>query len=357
MQKLLGDDYKFIATAPMEEGRVKLGWGISEHYSYELRVYDSEDIYNECMKLGIESDVVIIGAAPDVFIKERLKQNKLTFRYSERFFKNGVWRLINPRLMGSMLKHHTKYRNKNLYMLCASAYTARDVSLIGAYPNKTYKWGYFPEIKKYDIEKLCENKNNEPVSLLWCGRFIDLKHPEKAVQVVNRLKQNGYKCSLGFIGDGPLKENMQNMVRQLGLNDRIRFLGSMPPDKVRGYMENADIFLFTSDRREGWGAVLNESMNSGCAVVASEAIGSVPFIIRHGENGFIYKDKDINDLYNKVEILIKDAELRKKLCANAVQTMFDLWSPKVAAQRLVEFSNGLLNGEIIRFTDGPCSKA
>ena len=61
--------------------------------------------------------------------------------------------------------------------------------------------------------------------------------------------------------------------------------------------------------------------------------------------------------YNKVEILVKDADLRKKLGANAVQTIEELWSPKVAAQRLVKFCNGLLNEEIIRFKDGPCSKA
>lgn len=51
----------------------------------------------------------------------------------------------------------------------------------------------------------------------------------------------------------------------------------MKASEVRSYMEKADIYLFTSDFNEGWGAVLNESMNSGCAVVASHAIGSVPF--------------------------------------------------------------------------------
>ena len=49
-------------------------------------------------------------------------------------------------------------------------------------------------------------------------------------------------------------------------------------------MEKSEIFLFTSDKGEGWGAVLNESMNSACAVVASHAIGSVPFLLKDGEN-------------------------------------------------------------------------
>ncbi len=357
MDKLLGADYKFVATEPMENERVKLGWGLSEHYPFELRSYENESIYNFCLKLGLDSDAVIIGSAPDIFIKERLKQNKLTFRYSERFFKQGTWRLINPRLMRAMLMNHTRYRNKNLYMLCASAYTARDASIIGAYPNKAYKWGYFTEVKKYELEDLFAKKNSETIKILWCGRFLKWKHPEKAVIVVKRLKENGYNCTLDFIGDGPIWDGIRTMVSSLGLNDRISFLGSMPPGKVRGYMEKANIFLFTSDRQEGWGAVLNESMNSGCAVVASQAIGSVPFLVKCGENGFIYKDNDINNLYNKVEILVKDSKLAEKLGRNAVRTMEGIWSPKVAAERLVQFCGGLLKDEIIDFADGPCSKA
>jgi len=357
MYKLLGDDYKFVATEPMEKERVNLGWELIDHFQYEIRSYENEKVHNYCLRLGLESHVVITGSAPDLFIKERLKQNKLTFRYSERFFKKGAWRLVNPRLFWAVVMNHTRYRNKNLYMLCASAYTARDASIIGAYPNKTYKWGYFTEIKKYDLDKLFENKNIESVNILWCGRFLKWKHPEKAIMVMKYLKENGYNCTLNFIGDGPIKDEISTMVSNLGLDESIAFLGSMPPSKVREYMEKANIFLFTSDRQEGWGAVLNESMNSGCAVVASRAIGSVPYLINHGENGFMYKDDDINDLYNKVEILVKDTNLREELGRNAVRTMKELWNPKVAAERLVKFCENLLKGKIIKFKEGPCSKA
>lgn len=357
MYKLLGADYKFIATEPMENERVKLGWGLRDLYPFELRSYENKSVYNLCLKLGLDSDVVIIGSAPDMFIKERLKQNKLSFRYSERLFKRGTWRLINPRVMRAMLMYHTRYRNKNLYMLCASAFTARDVSIIGAYPNKSYKWGYFTEVNKYELEDLFANKNSETITILWCGRFLKWKHPEKAVIVMKRLKENGYNCTLAFIGDGPIYDEIRTMVSSLGLDDRISFLGLMSPGKVREHMKKAHIFLFTSDRQEGWGAVLNESMNSGCAVVASQAIGSVPFLVKHGENGFIYKDNDINDLYNKVELIVNDSKLREKLGRNAVRTMEEIWSPQIAAERLVQFCEGLLKDEVIDFANGPCSKA
>ncbi len=51
-------------------------------------------------------------------------------------------------MLGYLLLNHSRYRNKNVYMLCASAYTSADFSLVGAYRNKSYKWGYFPEVKE-----------------------------------------------------------------------------------------------------------------------------------------------------------------------------------------------------------------
>ena len=97
-------------------------------------------------------------------------------------------------------------------------------------------------------------------------------------------------------------------------------------------MEESEIFLFTSDRNEGWGAVLNESMNSACAVVANCAIGSVPFLLNNGDNGYIYKDGDVDDLYNKVKSLLDNADERKCIAKNAYATMVDEWNAENAAQ-------------------------
>lgn len=57
-----------------------------------------------------------------------------------------------------------------------------------------------------------------------------------------------------------------------------------------------------------------------------------------------------------MKILVKDADLRKKLGAHAVRIMEESWGPKVVAARLVTFCNGLLDEEIIEFKDGPCSR-
>lgn len=91
---------------------------------------------------------------------------------------------------------------------------------------------------------------------------------------------------LRFIGRGPLESEMKKMVSRLKLDNYVEFLGSMPPESVRTYMEESEIFIATSDQNEGWGATVNEAMSSACAVVASHAIGAVLFCIKDGIEWF-----------------------------------------------------------------------
>ena len=115
----------------------------------------------------------------------------------------------------------------------------------------------------------------------------------------------------------------------------------------------------TSDRQEGWGAVLNEAMNSGCAVVASHSAGSTHYLIKHKENGLIYTSGNIDDLYNKVKYLLNDPAEQKKLGASAYNTITDEWNAQTAAQRLVRLFKAVLDGEKSPdlYPSGPCSKA
>ena len=121
-------------------------------------------------------------------------------------------------------------------------------------------------------------------------------------------------------------------------------------------MCECDIFLFTSSFSEGWGAVLNEGMSCGCAVLASSAIGSVPFLIEDGKNGVIYKYGSQRDFDRKLRLLAEDKEKREALGRNAIYTMNNVYSVDVAAERLVEFIRN--NGkEMPEYSEGPMSKA
>jgi glycosyltransferase involved in cell wall biosynthesis len=358
MSRLLGNGFCFVATEPIPHDRLLMGYAdMNKGYPFVVRSYDNETAFLEAIKRGNDSDVVIIGSAPELFVRKRILENKLTFRYSERIFKKGRWRVLNPRMIKFLYWYHTRFYKKHLYMLCASAYTAGDFALAGAYRGKCFKWGYFPELREYDLKKLIANKKGPRLSILWAGRFLNWKHPEKAVFIAKYLREQGVEFILNFIGGGDMDRELKSMVSSYNLNDCVEFLGFLTPEATRKHMEKSEIYLFTSDYNEGWGAVLNEAMNSACAVVCSNAIGSAPFLIRHGENGMVYKNNSIVDLCDKVLILAQQPDLRCCLGIMAYKTMTEQWNAKVAAERLLMLCDHMISCQDVKklFYDGPCS--
>lgn len=360
MDRLTDHQFTFVATTPISQERLNMGYhDMNKHYPFVLTTYDSAENAQLAQVLAVKSDVVIFGAAPEGYLKTRLKQNKLTFMCTERLYKNGLSLQKLPRVCISAWLHHGRFMRKQLYMLCASAYTAADCAVFGNYLGRTYKWGYFPEVKKQDADELLARKRSNPkLSILWAGRIIDWKHPDDAITLAERLKQTGYDFDLNIIGNGAMEPQLKNMIHDKHLDDCVHMLGSMSPEAVREHMEAADIFLFTSDFNEGWGAVLNESMNSACAVVASHAIGSVPFLLEDGKNGYIYRNGDMDCLYDRVVRLMEQPELREQMGREAYRTLADMWNADVAAERFVELAEALMEGKNVDlFESGPCSQA
>lgn len=357
MVKLVGDGFVFVATMPFNQSLVSKGYeDMNKKYSFVLTSYDGKENYYKALKLAKDADVMIAEPSLEVFIKERIKSKKLLFKYSERLLKKRpIW---YKNLYYWFKWHVTNPQNIPLYILSASAFTAGDYAKFGLFTNKCYKWGYFPEIKRYanGINELIELKR--PASILWVARLIEWKHPEVAIYVAEKLKKDGISFQLNLIGDGFLFDDLQKEVVSKKLDDCVSLLGAMSPDEVRKQMEEHEIFLFTSDRNEGWGAVLNEAMNSGCAVVASNAIGSVPFMLENKKNGYIYQDGNLDDLYIKVKELCQNQQKRRQFGVAAYRTMTSVWNAELAAKRLLELIDDLqVNGASDRFKNGPCSKA
>lgn len=355
LYRLTKGNYTFVSTVPMREERKKLGY-LPPQADYELRAYESESAKKEALRLIDESDVVITGSADYSYIKQRIQDGKLLFKYGERPLRNGIEPLkYFPRL----IKWNREYpRSAPIYLLASSAYAAYDYAKLGMFKDKTYRWAYYTDTVRYDdVDGLISAKRKN--SLLWVARFLELKHPDHAIEVVRRLRDIGIGCNLSFIGIGPIEEQMRSEVERQGLNDRITFLAAMSPEQVRAHMEQAEILLFTSDKREGWGAVVNEAMNSGCAVVGSHEAGAVPMLIDDGVNGMIYQSGDVNMLFEKTRYLLEHPAERREMGHRAYQTMTRLWNAEIAAGRFIELSRKILSGEKAPelYTEGPCSKA
>ena len=354
--KLIGNDFHYIATHPLPDWLIKGGYDPTLDRSFIIRTYLGKEQLSKSRKLIDSCDVVIMGAAPNEWVYERKKANKVTFHYSERWLKKITYHTFSPKGIFYNLKNYTQFRNKRTYMLCASAYAANDVSYYFAFPNKCYKWGYFIKVSNNSQFFPAVNSSGT-IRLMWCARFLALKHPELAIQLAARLKKDGYNFVLDMYGSGDELDKAKTLVRELMVSEVVHFCGNLPNEELLVRMKEYDIFLFTSDRNEGWGAVLSEAMSNGCAVVASKDIGSAPFLINDGKNGLLFNSIDLESLYSKVKLLIDDDKLRRIISENAINTMQEIWNPRVAAERFLHLSERLLNGLDTDFADGPCSKA
>lgn len=333
LYELLEGSFRFLQTQPMEEERIRMGWQAEERpYVCCLSENSGEDF----QRLILEADVVIFGGCDDEsYIQQRLVAGKPIFRYNERMYKEGQWKAVSPRGLIQKYKDHTRYRKAPVYFLCAGAYVPCDYALIHAYPGKMLRFGYFPETKEYAKGQPFDRK--QPGSILWAARMIDWKHPELPVRTAAYLKEHlqGVPFQMNIIGGGELEEEMHWLAEELQVTDVVSFLGFRDPEEVRTAMEESQIYLVTSDRKEGWGAVVNEAMNSGCAVVADHMIGAAPYLIRQEENGLMYRDGCEEELFHTVEQLLRDPEKCRRLGEAAQRSITTVWNARTAAGRLV----------------------
>ena len=359
LYKILGSDYLFIATLPRNKDSLKGGVDYSSR-PYCILAGESNDAHDKALELARTADVCVFGACSQEYAVERAKQKDcgLSFEMGERWLKRGLINVLSPTLRRWWMNYMRYYHNRPFYKLCSSAFVAKDDVKLGAYKGRHYKWGYFTGVDcAFDVEASTDVSTSNITPLMWCSRFLSWKHPELPILMARRLKKEGLQFFLDFYGSCEVEQKSRDMVSRLGIDDVVRFHGAIPNDQVLKEMRRHKIFLFTSDRFEGWGAVANEAMSQGCALVGSDAIGSVPYLVDNCRNGMIFKSGDVDSLTDCVRTLIENRSLLEDIRHNAVATMQTMWSPAVAARNLLKLIDDIKNGRPCSIKEGPCSKA
>ena len=365
-----GHQYCFVELAKLKAEHKK---GDTRDYSecpYLLRAWESEMNYQKAMELARTAECCVFSGVQALpFQKERMKLGLLSFDMSERWLKQGLKNVLSPAISKMFMVYWLGgWKNKPLYKLCCSAFAAGDHKRLGMYEDKCYKWGYFTKVET-NVEASPDVSTSNITPLMWCSRYLMLKHPELPILLAERLKAKGYRFHLDMYGEGEYKQQAIQLVEKLGLRDCITFIGNKPNTELMEDMRKHEIFLFTSDKNEGWGAVANESMSNGCVLVASDAIGSTPYLVSDGFNGFIFQSSKptcsfsnpdleaLNSLYEKVSWLLEHPEGRRQMQQNAMKQMQEVWSPANAARALLQLIEDIKSNKEITIKEGPCNKA
>ncbi len=162
---------------------------------------------------------------------------------------------------------------------------------------------------------------------LFVGRLSSLK----GVHILLRaLVGRNVRCII--VGDGPEKENLETLSRNLGLEDRVTFAGLLPFDQV-GFLYTRAAFFVLPTYAEGFPLVLLEAMAHGLPVITTMVCG-IPEVVTDRVNGFLVSPGDILSLSEKIRILEAQEELRRRMGMNARSTIRTLFNSERIGETL-----------------------
>lgn len=181
------------------------------------------------------------------------------------------------------------------------------------------------------------------VNLLFVGRLVAFKCPDILIEAVSRLNETiKNNIQLTIVGDGQERSHLEQMAQTRNLDDIINFVGKIPQVEILEYYRKADVFCFPSIRESG-GAVVLEAMACGLPCIVANTGGVVDYVTE--EAGFkiepISREYLTQELTNKIELLVKNEQLREKMSAKAIERSSEFeWKNK--AQKIVEIYEEVL---------------
>lgn len=184
--------------------------------------------------------------------------------------------------------------------------------------------------------------------IVFVGRLVDEKGVEDLIQAVKLLLPGWPDIGALIVGEGQHRSAFERLRRELGLEDRIHFVGWVSPNLVPNYLAAGDIFVAPSRHApDGWieaqGLTVIEAMSTGIPVVATE-VGGLVDIVRHEETGLLVPQRSPRQIAAAVERLARDPSLRHRLRKGGLR-LARIFSRESTAERFSSVFGSLIQGE------------
>jgi glycosyltransferase involved in cell wall biosynthesis len=195
--------------------------------------------------------------------------------------------------------------------------------------------------------------------ILYLGRFEEIKGLEYLIKAFARLKTDN--CVLVMAGDGSLRDRLVGLAREQGVEANTRFVGYVSPKDAQRYYAIADLFVIPSvtmpTGRETWGLVVNEAMNQGLPVVATDAVGAAAGgLVQSGVNGYAVPERDSIALATAMQHILSDDSLRNQMALNA-RSIVSSWNNEAMVKgfrRAIEYALSNRTRKVFRKEEESC---
>ena len=188
----------------------------------------------------------------------------------------------------------------------------------GGQPNKIYVIYCGVDIARFT--PLQRPKRVPPFVIGSLGRMVEKKGFDLLLKAAYVLKNRGVDFRLIIAGDGPLKQKLQAIAKELNLLEEVEFSGPVTYEQVPDWLHSLDIFVLPCQQdshgdMDGIPVVLMEAMSAGVSVISTN-ISGIPELIQHGHDGFLIDHKSIDSLVNGITILQFNPSIREQFAIN-----------------------------------------
>ncbi|HHS96679.1 MAG TPA: glycosyltransferase family 1 protein, partial [Chloroflexi bacterium] len=182
-------------------------------------------------------------------------------------------------------------------------------------------------------------EGDRPFTVGFAGRLVE----EKGVDLLLRAAAGLPGVQVAILGSGPLRSRLERLAADLGLSERVSFLGTFPSTQMPAFYRRLDALVLPSRSRPNWveqfGRVLVEAMACGVPVVGAES-GEIPHVV--GEAGLLFPEEDWEALRERLSRLMTDAELRADLARRGRERVLAHYTQARVAEETVSFYRRVL---------------
>jgi len=205
-----------------------------------------------------------------------------------------------------------------------SHYMKNELVRRGCSPDKVRVHRYGVNLDKFRSEQT--RPAGSPVTLLTVARLVEKKGIEYAIRAVAKMSDR-LNLRYRIVGDGPLRNSLEELTLMLGIDEQVKFLGECNKDEVAREMSAADIFVLTSvtaedGDQEGVPVSLIEAHAVGLPVISSYHTG-IPELVIDGETGLLAEEKDANKITENISKLVENNQLRVSFSQKARRRVKD----------------------------------
>lgn len=228
--------------------------------------------------------------------------------FTEKLIRNNEYNNIKVAEEHIYHNNNTKYLNKLHYILKSVDYLMPSSNYLTNYYKELFtEYRYKIVTNNMPIESDNKISNLKNKNIITVGRLEKVKGYDDLIKLFSKL--NNKEWTLSIVGTGSEFDNLNNLIKELNMEDNIKLLGFKNTEELNILYKEASIYIMTSIE-ESFGLVLLEAASHGLPLIAYDSALGAKEIIK--DNGILIKNRNEKEMIKELKNLINDEKLRKE---------------------------------------------